>query len=93
MRYLVVLDANSVIGRIYAKGNNDGIVNDGRLDHPVLDCTDLVTDSPYYIFATHSLKKEGGSHQSVFLPHGSVVAIYQYAENDPHPLGFVPQNR
>lgn len=89
MKHLVILDARSAIGRIYAKGNNDGNVSDGDTLHPVLECTDLVTDNPYYIHATRPLKKGDGSHQLLFLPHGSVVAIYQYALDEPSPLGFL----
>jgi hypothetical protein len=88
-RYLVVLDARSAVGRIYAK-DNDGFVSDGEINHPILDCTQIVTDSPYYIFATRPLKKEGKSHQSLYLPHGSVAVIHQYAETEPYPIGFAP---
>ena len=88
MKYLVLLDCNSSIGSIYANGNNDGIVNDGDINHPVLACTEIETNNPYYIFAIRSGDQEGGLRQSVFLPHSSVVAIYRYAEDEPHPLGF-----
>ena len=33
-RYLVVLDARSAVGRIYAK-DNDGFVSDGEINHPI----------------------------------------------------------
>lgn len=88
MKYLIILDGRSPIGAIYLQGNNDGTTTDGEIIHPLLDCTQITTDSPYYIFATRSLKKEGKSHQTLYLPHGSVVAIYQYDESDPRPLGF-----
>jgi hypothetical protein len=46
------------------------------------------TNNPYYIFATRSLKMEGATHQSLYLPHGSVVMIVQYDENADRPIGF-----
>ena len=87
-KYLLILDCRSTIGSIYLNGNNDGTVTDGKLNHPLLDCTEIKMNNPYYIFAIRSLKKEGASHQSVYLPHGSVVAIYQYAEEQGYPPGF-----
>jgi hypothetical protein len=89
MNYLVVLDAHSSIGKIYLYGNNDGTVTDGELHHAILDCTEIVTDSPYYLIATRIHKKEGKSHQTLYLPHGSIIAIYQYAEKEGRPMGFV----
>lgn len=91
MRFLIVLDANSTIGRIYANGSNDGFVNDGHQKHPVLDCIELTIDNPYYIFAIREMKKAAGSRQSLYLPHGSVAAIHLYDVTEPHPLGFLPQ--
>ena len=85
MKFLIILDKDSIAGSLYAKGNNDGITTGG---HPLLDCTELVTDNPYYIFATRSLYQEGKSHQTLYLPHGSVALIHRYDESDPHPLGF-----
>jgi hypothetical protein len=84
MRYLVILDAQSVVGSTYAAGNNDGFVG----DNPVLDCTEIQTDSPYYLFAKRDLSKQGGSHQSVFVPHGAVVMIACYEDQGPKLLGF-----
>jgi len=88
MRYLVVLDAESAIGRVYAKGINDGFVNDGQLDHPVLDCIEIATDSPYYLFVRRDLTRHGKSHQSMHVPHQSVVAIHHYADEGAKPFGF-----
>jgi hypothetical protein len=89
-RHFIILDANSTVGAMYASGSNDGFTSDGEVNHPVIDCTEIVIDNPYYILATRSLEKEGGSYQSLYLPHGSVVAIYQYNPVEPLPFGFVP---
>ena len=84
MKYLVILDQNSTIGTIYAKGNNDGIINDG---HPALVCTEIKTDNPHYIFVTRELNPPA-SHQSLYLPYHSVVLIVQFEESDAPPFGF-----
>ncbi len=73
MRYLVVLDAGSPVGRMYAEGNNDGFTEQG--DHPVLDCTEINLDEPYYMYANRDRSKHGGSYQKVYLPHSSIVMI------------------
>jgi len=91
--YLVVLDERSAIGSIYVSGNNDGFVTDGQLQHPVLDCTEISTDSPYYLFAKRDMSKQGKNYQSLHIPHSSVVAIYHYADEGSRPFGFVLQRR
>jgi len=88
MRYFVVLDLRSAIGSIYENGNNDGFVTDGKMKHPVLDCTEIAIDSPYYLFATRDMSKTGRSHQHLHIPHGSIVAIHHYAEEE-KPVGFM----
>jgi hypothetical protein len=89
MRYLIVLDCHSPVGEIYASGTNDGFVKGpGGLKHPVLDCTEIETHNPHYIFAKRPLK-EPGLHQSLYLPHGSVVQIVVYDDQQARPPGFV----
>lgn len=95
MRYLIVLNANSPIGQLYSQGtiqdgSNDGFTA-GDFRHPILDCTEIAIDSPYYIFAKRAANREGAPRQSIYVPHGSVVAIYRYDEREPHPLGFLPR--
>jgi len=89
MRYLVVLDARTPIAGCYASGNNDGYINDGNLYHPVLDCLEVATDAPYYVFVKRDMEKQGSNYQSLYIPHGSVVAIYCYADEGPKPCGFI----
>jgi len=89
MRYLVVLDAGSTIGRIYANGKNDGFVNDGKVDHPILDCTEIATDSPYYLFVRRDLSRHGKNQQTIHIPHSSVAVIHHYADTGSKPFGFV----
>ena len=89
MRYLVVLDARSTIGSIFAHGHNDGTVSDGDLRHPVLDCIEIATDSPHYLFVKRDLSRHGKDYQSVHIPHSCVVAIHHYADDGSRPFGFV----
>lgn len=91
MRFLVVLDARSPIGGCYASGNNDGFVHDGQIHHPVLDCLEVATDAPYYLFAKRDMTKQEKDYQSLYIPHGSVVAIHCYADEGSKPCGFVPR--
>lgn len=88
MKYLLILDAVSIPGKIYLYGKNDGYVTDGDTKYPVLLCTEIKMDNPYYIFAKRELK-ESESHQSLFLPYGSVAMIYQIEKDQPTPIGFV----
>ena len=89
MIYLVVLNVNSVTGRIYQAGDNDGFFTEGDVKHPVLLCTAIDLYNPYYVFVTREMK-EDKSHQSIYLPHGSVAMILQFEEDVPSPIGFVP---
>jgi len=86
----VVLDARSSIGCVYANGNNDGFVNDGTPKHPVLDCTEIAVDSPYYLFAIRDMPGSGKPYQRLHIPHSSVVAIHHYAKVKEKPMGFAP---
>jgi hypothetical protein len=92
MRYLVILDVRSASGAVYHSGSNDGYVSDGDLRHPVLDCSEIVVDSPYYLFAKRDMAKQGGSYQSLYIPHSSVVHIHCYADSGTRPMGFIPPN-
>lgn len=87
MKYLVVLDVNSEIGAIYSRGSHDGCVSRGEYQHPILDCSEIVTDAPYYLFVRREISKGGGT-QKLHIPHSSVVAIHIYDDNGPRPMGF-----
>lgn len=88
MKYLVIIDARSNIGAIYLNGNNDGTTSGSEINHPIIDCTEVRTSDPYYLFAKRQFKQEGKSHQSLYIPHQCVVAIYQYEEKEGRPIGF-----
>lgn len=87
-KFLVILDAKSAIGALYANGSNDGFASDGTLKHPILDCAEINADLPSYLSATRDMKSQGKSHQSLLIPHGSVVMILRYAEEKPNAVGF-----
>ncbi len=84
--YLVILDSRSAVGAIYLNGNNDGLVTDGTIKHPLLLCSKIEFNNPLFLFVIRPLDKEAS--QSIYLPYGSIVAIHQFAEGDKAPLGF-----
>ena len=88
MNYLVILDANSTIGKIYGE-KADRLINDGQTGHPALLCSEIAIDHPVYLFATRPLTKEK-SHQSLHIPHHAVVAIYRVNEEADRTIGFQP---
>jgi hypothetical protein len=89
MRYLIVLDARSVVGQIFAE-HNDGLVTAGGLNHPMLECSEIDLSIPAYIFAIRNTRAAGGRNQRIYLPHGSVVSIQEFDVNNPlrGPIGF-----
>jgi hypothetical protein len=91
-RYLLVLDRNSPVGRLYAESTPPPPTTDGSVAHPVLDCTEVDLSNPGYVEATGSHPRGGGPHQSVFLPHASVVRVIRYDVKDGLPAGYdMPQ--
>jgi hypothetical protein len=89
VRYLVVVDRGSTIGRVYAQGTNDGWVTSGDEKHPVLDCTEIDPDGPY-LFVKRDMTRHGGKYQTIYIPHGFVAFILVYADEGPKPIGFTP---
>ena len=91
MKHLIVLDGNTPTGKLFLDGKHDGLTSDGTTQHPLLDCIAIDLHIPGYIHATRTVHTAGGSHQNVYLPHGTVVAIFRYAVEETPPLGFLPQ--
>ena len=87
MKYLVVLHADSTAGKIYTHEKNDGFVDDGRVKHPLIVCTELSMDNHHYMFVRRILNPTN-SHQSLHLPHSSVAMVVQFAEEQQLPAGF-----
>lgn len=87
MRYMVVLDVRSPLGRIYADGNHDALVAEGELKHPILDCVEVEPDRPNYLFVVRE-KRDNKARQTQYIPHAYVLSIHRYAEKDPPPFGF-----
>jgi hypothetical protein len=92
MRFIVVLDQRHVIGRIHSGGNNEGVVPDGELKHPVLDCLSVSTDSPY-LLVKRDMRKVNREPQTIYIPHAAVIGIYPYGPDDDAPFGFVEHLR
>jgi len=87
MRYLVVLYRDSVIGSNYAEGSNDGFILVNDVQHPVLDCIDVIHEA-YYLLVTRDMKKTKGGTQTLYIPHASIAFIVGYAKGDERPIGF-----
>lgn len=87
-----MLDANSTIGQVYLAGSNDGHVKADEEVHPVLDCIEVVTTEPYYLFAKRDLSSQGKSHQTLHIPHAAVLFIQHYEDEGPRPIGFHASN-
>ena len=87
-KYVIVLDCNTATGSMYVSGNNDGFATDQNLQHPFLACTEIEMGNPYYIRAIRFLSKEAESRQILYLPHGSVLAIYEFSKESRLPFGF-----
>lgn len=92
MRYLVILDANSPVGKMYAEHQPAYMTTVGSVRHPVLECTEVDLSNHWYIFAKNSLAREGRTYQSIYLPHNSVIQIIRYEETEGTPFGFLPSN-
>lgn len=83
MRFFIVLDAQSVIGQTYLRGNHDA-TSEG---HPAIDCKAIEDVGPY-LRASRNTANRGGSDQTLWIPHHSVVCIVEYAQDAPRPFGF-----
>lgn len=89
MKYLVVLDESSAIGGICAAGENDGFVHAGALRHPVLECAEIATEDPGYLFVKRDRSRQHQPHQCLHIPHSSVVMIHHFSDADWSSFGFV----
>ncbi len=91
-RYLVVIDGNSPVGRLYLAGTNHGEFPSGidGLFHPTLVCSSVCCDIPGYttVQALRDLKES--SSRAVHLPSHTVVMIHEFDSDEPAPIGFVP---
>jgi hypothetical protein len=90
MRFLVVLELRPAIGSIYSAGINHGIVHDGLISHPVLDCTEIRTDASYYLCVKREISRSKKETQSLYIPHSDEEAIHVYSDDGPKPFGFIP---
>jgi hypothetical protein len=90
MRYLVILDQRSPVGRAHSGANNDGVLPDGDLRHPILDCVEVTPDSAYYLFVRRDMTRFARAAQPIHIPHSAIAAIYPYGVDEDPPFGFVP---
>lgn len=83
MRYLIVIDPNSQVGRIYA--DSCDLVATGGL--PCIDCSEMDAVGPY-IACTRDSKRPDVTRQSLWIPHSAVVLVVGYEKEAERPIGF-----
>lgn len=83
MRYLIVLDPNTVAGSAYAAGSNDGMAR----DCPVIDCSSIDIAGAYMSCIRDTAHK-GGSDQTLWIPHHAIAYVLGYAKDETRPIGF-----
>jgi hypothetical protein len=83
MRYLVIVDARSPIGAIFA-----GSTRLTKLEeNPVLDCTEIGLDNPHYLRVVRSLES---GHATFLIPHRYVLAVRELlGESESRTVGFL----
>lgn len=86
MKYIVVINANSAIGRGYA--NLFPAARVGQEIHVAMTCTEMNADNPHYMFVRTEPTPQGATHQALHLPHGNVLFVIQYSEDEKPPAGF-----
>ena len=85
--FLVVLDANSATGDLFAK-DPDYWFNGESRRNPCLRCVSVHVDVQPYLRAIR-LRSEDQSRQEFLVPHHSVVAIFSLGDaEDPRRIGF-----
>jgi hypothetical protein len=86
MKFLVVIDRDSPIGQAYDAWLPHVLVGQHR--HPAFVCTAMDPSNPWYMFVRTEPTTKHPAHQSIHLPHGSVLFVVQYAEDEQAPFGF-----
>jgi hypothetical protein len=91
MRYLVVLDSRTTMGRHFlADKNNDGMAGDADSKQPALDCPKVDPSNFHYLIVTREIRHGGGT-QELYIPHSAVAYVVCYEDKGPKPMGFLPR--
>ncbi len=87
MKFLVIVHAQSPLGQaywdLYPK------VRVGPEQHLGIVCTEMDASNPLYMFVRTEPNSQGALRQALHLPHGNVLLVLQYAENETPQIGFV----
>lgn len=86
MKFIVVIHRDSHIGQAYAALFPS--VKVGDQCHVGLACTEMDVNNPLYMFVRTAPTPQGAIRQGLHLPHGSVLFVVQYAENEKPQIGF-----
>ena len=83
MNYIVAVHAHSAIG--YACAPTQLRVSVGAETHVGLDCSEIDTSNPVYLYAKTLPNQRGGVEQQLQFPHSAVLFIVHYDANGPRP--------
>lgn len=87
MKYIVIVHSQSAVGLGYAHLFPQ--VKVGSETHVGLVCTEMDACNLQYMFVRTEPNSQGAKRQALHLPHGSVLFVVQYAEDEPLPVGFL----
>lgn len=89
MKHLILLNPTTPVGKMYAAGNNDGVMN----DHPVLRCLSLDFSTPGFVHAERESQpneNQTRTRQDLYLPTSTIAIILGFdGTTTPAPIGFV----
>jgi len=83
MKYIVAVHAHSAVG--YACAPTQLRVRVGVETHVGLDCSEIDTSNPTYLYVKTLPNERGGQAQQLQFPHAAVLFIVHYAGDGPRP--------
>jgi len=76
--HLVTLDPQSIAGRMFLEGNNDGTTTVGQLKCPVLHCKSIAMDNPIGLSVVRTPLSGTPKEQSLIIPFSAVALIFDW---------------
>lgn len=86
MKYIVVIRRDSPVGQAYH--HLFPSIQIGDQSHVGLACTEMDASNPVYMFVRTAQTAQGSVDQSLHLPHGNVLFVVQYDQDQKAPVGF-----
>ncbi|QQP96516.1 hypothetical protein [Lysobacter enzymogenes] len=80
MRYIVIVDASSFIGRSLLAKDHDGL----SAGNPILDCAEIDMSHHYFFRAVRGPldTRTGKTHLSLCFPHTAVLVVNEYDKKE-----------